>query len=74
MFRAVRSAIQVGAVRLPIMYNRDLGEYRVSWISNGRYVEGPSYYTDSLDDAIQTRADMARRESVRSGLPVVSVD
>jgi len=37
------------------------GEYRVSWFNNGVYSEAKSYYTDDMDDAVDTANDMLRR-------------
>lgn len=42
------------------------GEWRVAYYQDGKFLDGPTYYADSLEDAKGTRDAMAR-EATKQG-------
>jgi len=47
-----------GVVKISVVKKAETGEYVAKVYINGKYQEGPSYYTDSLEDAIATKKHM----------------
>lgn len=52
-------------IKLKIVKNPEAGEYIVKWYEDGKFKEGPSYYTGGLDkdceiDAVYTAIGMIR--------------
>ncbi len=56
-------------VVLDIKYDRELGEYSIPWIENGKLNEARTYYTDSLEDARGTLVVIIR-EAQNNGYEV----
>ena len=53
--------ITVGNVKLKTVKDSETGEWIVKYYENGKFQEGPTYYTDDKQDALDTMADMANR-------------
>ncbi len=55
-----------GNITLKLAKDPETDEYVVEWYENGKYQEGPTYYTNDKSDAIATMKDMGRRADSKS--------